>query len=256
MSDVLTGGEVWEKLYPIDVGEWAKKKGKLTYLPWNQAVKLMMKNYPEFHYEFQENEIHPDGSMSVHCTVVIKNLAKRMWLPVMDYRNNALTNPNARDISDSKMRCLVKAISMFGLGFHLFEGVIQPEDTWNDPEEKDPPKQDISQEITEEAEEEVGEESEEEELKEVMDVYREASNAKISEGKWTQDDATSFVSFVVDVAKVFSGDRKSLSEFYKQIPNQVDYLKEHMPEQYKTLQTGFSKLKAKYIEQEKKNAKS
>lgn len=132
MSEILSNEEVWAKLYPIDVSEWAKKKGNLTYLPWNQAVKLMMKHYPEFHYEFQDNELHPDDSMSVHCTVVIKNLAKRMWLPVMDYRNKALSNPNARDISDSKMRCLVKAISMFGLGFHLYEGVVQPEDTWDD----------------------------------------------------------------------------------------------------------------------------
>ena len=30
------------------------------------------------------------------------------------------------------MRCLVKTIAMFGLGFHIFQGQVQPEDTWND----------------------------------------------------------------------------------------------------------------------------
>tara|TARA_R100001082_G_scaffold18618_1_gene9209 strand:+ start:269 stop:1033 length:765 start_codon:yes stop_codon:yes gene_type:complete len=254
MSEILTNEEVWAKLYPIDVSEWAKNKGNLAYLPWNQAVKLMMRHYPEFHYEFQDNELHPDGSMSVHCTVVIKNLAKRMWLPVMDYRNKALSNPNARDISDSKMRCLVKAVSMFGLGFHLFEGVVQPEDTWDDDKEE---KNSIVGEIKESLDTVEKEEStEEEDLQEMMGVYMEASNAKIANGVWGEDEATTFVSFVLDVAGTFSNDRKSLKEYYDQIPNQVDYLKENLPKQYKALQSGFSKLKAKYLEEENKNAKS
>ena len=254
MSEILSNEEVWAKLYKIDVSEWAKKKGNLTYLPWNQAVKLMMKHYPEFHYEFQDNELHPDNSMSVHCTVVIKNLAKRMWLPVMDYRNKALSSPNARDISDSKMRCLVKAISMFGLGFHLYEGVVQPEDTWDDDKET---KDSIAGEIKDSLDMVEQEDStEEEDLQEMMGVYMEASNAKIANGVWSEDEATTFVSFVLDVAGTFSHDRKSLKEYYDQIPNQVDYLKENLPKQYKALQTGFSKIKAKYLEEEKKNAKS
>ena len=95
-----------------------------------------MSHYPTAHYEFGENEVHADGSQTVHCTVAIAGHARHMWLPVMDYKNKAIPNPNARDVSDTKMRCLVKTIAMFGLGFHIFQGQVQPEDTWDDSTEE------------------------------------------------------------------------------------------------------------------------
>ena len=49
-----------------------------------------------------------------------------MWLPVMDNRNNAISNPTSRQISDAKMRCLVKCIAMFGLGHYIFAGEDLP----------------------------------------------------------------------------------------------------------------------------------
>jgi len=49
-------------------------------------------------------------------------------LPVMDNRNNAISKPTSRQISDTKMRCLVKAISMFGLGSYIYAGEDLPED--------------------------------------------------------------------------------------------------------------------------------
>ena len=49
-----------------------------------------------------------------------------MWLPVMDYKNQAIANPTARQISDTKMRCLVKCISMFGLGHYIYAGEDLP----------------------------------------------------------------------------------------------------------------------------------
>jgi hypothetical protein len=53
---------------------------------------------------------------------------KMMWLPVMNYQNNAIKNPDARDISDTKMRCLVKCIAMLGLGMSLYEGKWKPKE--------------------------------------------------------------------------------------------------------------------------------
>ena len=44
----------------------------------------------------------------------------------MDYRNNAIVEPNARDISDTRMRCLVKAIAMHGLGLYIYAGEELP----------------------------------------------------------------------------------------------------------------------------------
>ena len=49
-----------------------------------------------------------------------------MWLPVMDNRNKAVVNPTSRDVSDARMRCLVKCIAMFGLGHYIYAGEDLP----------------------------------------------------------------------------------------------------------------------------------
>ena len=136
MENNVSLGDIWATLYPVKCNEFAKKKNGLTYLAWNEAWRLLMSHYPTAHYEFGENEVHADGSQTVHCTVAIAGHARHMWLPVMDYKNKAIPNPNARDVSDTKMRCLVKTIAMFGLGFHIFQGQVQPEDTWDDSTEE------------------------------------------------------------------------------------------------------------------------
>ena len=86
-----------------------------------------MEHYPGATFEFADNETHADGSMTVHCTVTIGECQRSMWLPVMDYKNSAIKSPNSRDISDNKMRCLTKALAVFGLGHYLYAG----EDTIN-----------------------------------------------------------------------------------------------------------------------------
>jgi hypothetical protein len=54
-----------------------------------------------------------------------------MWLPVMNYKNEAIANPDARAISDTKMRCLVKAFAVLGLGHYIYAGEDLPS---NDPQ--------------------------------------------------------------------------------------------------------------------------
>jgi hypothetical protein len=49
-----------------------------------------------------------------------------MWLPVMDNRNKSIVNGTTRDISDARMRCLVKCVAMFGLGIYLYAGEDLP----------------------------------------------------------------------------------------------------------------------------------
>jgi hypothetical protein len=45
---------------------------------------------------------------------------RTMWLPVMDYRNKAIANPDAFAINTTRMRCLVKCLAMWGLGLSLY----------------------------------------------------------------------------------------------------------------------------------------
>jgi len=66
------------------------------------------------------------GTASVSCTVTIGSVSREMWLPVMDYKNRAVANPDSRAISDSKQRCLVKCFAAFGLASYLYCGLAIP----------------------------------------------------------------------------------------------------------------------------------
>lgn len=116
---------VWADLSAINVNEHVQKKGQLSYLSWSWAWSTLMSKYPESYYVFQDVR-QDDGSVMVECTMTIhegEEVATRsMWLPVMDHRNKAIVNPNARDISDARMRCLVKCLAMYGLGFYIYAG--------------------------------------------------------------------------------------------------------------------------------------
>ena len=127
-------GAVWKNLSAINVSEHIEKKGSLSYLSWTWAYSQLLDVYPNSFYEFSENTVYPDGSVEVHCTVTVvcstnseKSVSRSMWLPVMDNRNNAVINPNARQVSDTKMRCLVKCIAMHGLGIYIYAGEDLPQ---------------------------------------------------------------------------------------------------------------------------------
>jgi hypothetical protein len=127
-------GAVWKNLSAINVSEHIEKKGNLSYLSWTWAYSQLLDVYPNSFYEFSENTVYPDGSVEVHCTVTVvcstdseKTVSRSMWLPVMDNRNNAVINPNARQVSDTKMRCLVKCIAMHGLGIYIYAGEDLPQ---------------------------------------------------------------------------------------------------------------------------------
>ena len=95
-----------------------------------------MDHFPDAKFSFREftrpdgtiTDImeYPDKTASVHCTVEIGEVSRSMWLPVMDHRNRAITDPDAREISDNKMRALVKCIALYGLGHYLYSGEDLP----------------------------------------------------------------------------------------------------------------------------------
>ena len=137
MAAKATSKSVWENLSKIDVSEHTEEKGGLTYLSWAWAWGVLKENYPEATFDFREFEAdgkvidymsYPDGTGSVHCTVHIgDDIESSMWLPVMDYRNKAISNPDARAVSDAKMRCLVKNLAMLGLGHYIYAGEDIPQ---------------------------------------------------------------------------------------------------------------------------------
>jgi len=119
--------DVWKKLSVIDCSKHVEKKGQLSYLSWTWAWSVLMEHYPSSSYVFHPETSLDNGSVMVSCTVTVEGQSHTMWLPVMDNRNNSITNPDTRKISDARMRCLVKAIAMHGLGIYIYAGEDLPE---------------------------------------------------------------------------------------------------------------------------------
>lgn len=124
--DIANAKKIWETLSKIDVGSMIEKKGKLSYLSWASAWEVVMQNYPLANFTFLPTEVHEDQSVTVHVSVTIHGFTRAMWLPVMDHRNNSIANPSSRQVSDAKMRCLVKCLAMFGLGLYIYRGEDVP----------------------------------------------------------------------------------------------------------------------------------
>jgi hypothetical protein len=124
-GDGMSYAEIWETLSKIDTAKYTKQKGKLDYLPWAMAWSILMENYPDASYEFLPEATLPDGSVECCAVVTIEGLQRHMWLPVMDYKNESIVSPTSRQVSDSRMRTLVKTLSLFGLGIALYKGIAE-----------------------------------------------------------------------------------------------------------------------------------
>lgn len=133
MSDLLS----------INVNEHTEKKGGLTYLSWAWAWAEVLKVDPRATWKVLTfgdpmGEVPfmrmPGDTAMVHTSVTINGLTRDCMLPVMDNRNNAVKNPDARKISDALMRCMVKAIAMHGLGLYIYAGEDLPQGEHTDPE--------------------------------------------------------------------------------------------------------------------------
>jgi len=120
---------VWATLSAIDCSDHVEQKGKLTCLSWAWAWQKLMENYPDSTYEYAEPSSLENGTVEVSVSVTVQGVTHSMWLPVMDNRNKSISNPTTRDISDARMRCLVKAIAMHGLGIYIYAGEDLPEST-------------------------------------------------------------------------------------------------------------------------------
>lgn len=127
MSEKTTYASIWATLSQVDVTDRIEKKQNLSFLSWAWAWGTLMEHYPQAEYSFQEPaEARNDGSVMVYCTVTIDGLSRQMWLPVMDFKNQAISNPDAVQVNKARMRCLVKCLAMFGLGHYIYAGEDLP----------------------------------------------------------------------------------------------------------------------------------
>tara|TARA_R110000823_G_scaffold203197_1_gene334024 strand:+ start:176 stop:805 length:630 start_codon:yes stop_codon:yes gene_type:complete len=122
--------QVWTTLSQINVSKNIEKKGNLSYLSWTWAWQTMMEHYPQATYEITEKTF-ADSSMEVQVVMRIEDgdqsVERMMWLPVMDYKNKAIANPDSFAINTAKMRCLTKCLAMYGLGIYIYAGEDIPQ---------------------------------------------------------------------------------------------------------------------------------
>jgi|TARA_R110001599_G_scaffold173150_1_gene364879 hypothetical protein len=126
MSEKTTFASIWATLSQVDVSDRIEKKQNLSFLSWSWAWGTLMEHYPQAEYSFQEPESATDGSLMVYCTVTIDGLSRQMWLPVMGFKSQAISNPDVVQLNKAKMRCLVKCLAMFGLGHYIYAGEDLP----------------------------------------------------------------------------------------------------------------------------------
>lgn len=118
---------VFETLSAIDCSNHTEKKGQFTYLSWTFCWQTIKQHYSDAEYVLEDDVLYSDGTMEVRCTVTILGLAHTMWLPVLDFKNKAQSQPDAFAINASRMRCLVKCCAMHGLGLYIYSGLVAPE---------------------------------------------------------------------------------------------------------------------------------
>ena len=139
---------VFETLYQFDVRPFLVKKGKYDYLPWATAIRLLMEHYPSATWcnRSHEREIRLDtgivktsfpyfydpviGGLAVETEVNIEGLVKSETLPVINYSNNIVKDPDWMSINTAQKRCLVKNISLFGLGLKVYENIHNCEEDY------------------------------------------------------------------------------------------------------------------------------
>jgi hypothetical protein len=123
----------FSELAAVNVNEHIEKKNNLSYLSWAWAVDYMTRLDDAAEWEYREWDgkpylTLPDGTCMVYCTVTFCGRKRTAHLPVMDYKNKPIINPDAFSINTTMQRALVKAIALHGLGLYIYAGEDLPKD--------------------------------------------------------------------------------------------------------------------------------
>ena len=116
----------YSEIASINVNDHVEKKGGLSYLSWAWAVDQLLRLDEDAEWGYGEHVTFGDGTVMVCCTVAAFGKRRTMQLPVMDYKNRAIVNPDAFAVNTAMQRCLVKAIALHGLGLYIYAGEDLP----------------------------------------------------------------------------------------------------------------------------------
>ena len=121
-----------EMLLKKNVNDHVEKKNGLSYLSWAWAWAEALKADPKASYKIEmfncKCYMEINGTAMVFVTVTMFDKPMTCQLPVMDYRNKAIPNPDAFAVNTAIMRCMTKALALHGLGLYLYSGEDVPEE--------------------------------------------------------------------------------------------------------------------------------
>lgn len=151
---------------PKDKIETISSNGRsLSYISWSYAWGIFKQLYPDAHYEIVKNPetnlpyfYDPEAGIMVYTRITANHETHEMWLYVMDNQNQAMRfvpytfqqwNNKSRaweergvraatmaDVNKTVMRCLVKNMSILGLGLNIYAGSDLPDFNIESEEEK------------------------------------------------------------------------------------------------------------------------
>ena len=113
------------ELNKINVKDKIEKKNGLSYLSWAWAVEQLLLNDPSATWEYKPHQMWGDTVM-VFCSVKAFGVERTAQLPVMDYKNKAIANPDSFAVNTAMQRCLAKAIALHGIGLYIYAGEDLP----------------------------------------------------------------------------------------------------------------------------------
>ena len=136
IGNLVDRKEAINKLLSTNVNEHTEKKGGLTYLSWAWAWAEALKADEDatFKVEMFGDKCFMDinGTAMVFVTVTMFRKPMTCQLPVMDFRNKAILNPDAFAVNTSIMRCMTKALALHGLSLYIYAGDDLPEGEGSD----------------------------------------------------------------------------------------------------------------------------
>lgn len=127
---------IYKTLSTINVRDKVEKKGGLDYLSWANAWHMLKQNYPNAQRIIYEHDhtgfnFFTDGKTAwVKVGIVVNDIEHIDMLPVMDFRNNAISvdKLTSTDVNKTIQRATTKAIAMHGLGLSLWTGEDVPQE--------------------------------------------------------------------------------------------------------------------------------
>jgi hypothetical protein len=117
----------FKELSKINVNQHTEKKNGLTYLSWAWAVDQLLQNDPTATWSYGE-PVKFGETVMVFCTVTAFGKSMTSQLPVIDFRNKAISNPDAMAVNTAMQRCLAKAIALHGIGLYIYAGEDIPQE--------------------------------------------------------------------------------------------------------------------------------